>query len=473
MKQTKSGYIPPSAPEIENVILGALLLEPGAYAEIEGFLSDEDFYVPKNATIFHAIESLHKAHEAIDMLTVREKLKATGKLAESGGDPYIAELTGNIAQAANIVHHAKIVKQKSVERQIILLSHQATKKIYDLEDIDGIMTWQRREIERLQECMSGNTATRHISVSVKKAITEMYLRREHNAQGKSTGITTGLSNLDGITGGWKKSDLIIIAARPAMGKTAFALHLAKCAAASGHPAAMFSLEMSDVSLADRLLLSESSVNACAYRTGKLSAADTVEIEKAAGILHDLPIHIDDSESATMPYIRSVARRLNRQGQCEIVIIDYLQLAEGEKGKNTYREQEVSRMSREAKRMAKELNIPVILLSQLNRESEKRTDKRPGLSDLRESGAIEQDADMVCLLHRPEYYNRSLDINGVEVHNGIEFIIAKYRNGATGSVILQHDGTLNRIFDYIRGFPAREHINPDRFHESCASDSMPF
>jgi replicative DNA helicase len=222
MKQTNSGYIPPSAPEIEAGILGAILLEPGAYAEIEGFLSDEDFYVPKNAAIFHAIESLYRAHEAIDMLTVREKLKATGKLAESGGDPYITELTGNIAQAAHVAHHAKIVKQKSVERQIILLSHQAKMKIYDLEDIDDVMTWQRREIERLQESMSGNAAIRHISVPVKKAITEMYLRRELNAQGRSIGITTGLSNLDGITGGWRKSELIIIAARPAMGKTAFA-----------------------------------------------------------------------------------------------------------------------------------------------------------------------------------------------------------------------------------------------------------
>jgi replicative DNA helicase len=236
---------------------------------------------------------------------------------------------------------------------------------------------------------------------------------------------------------------------------------------------MFSLEMSDVSLADRLLLSESGVNAFAYRTGRLSTADTIEIEKAAGVLHDLPIYIDDSESATMPHIRSVARRLNRQGQCEIVIIDYLQLAEGEKGKNTYREQEISRMSREAKRMAKELNIPVILLSQLNRESEKRPDKRPGLSDLRESGAIEQDADMVCLLHRPEYYNKSLEIKGVEVHNGIEFIIAKYRSGATGSTILQHDGTLNRIFDYCGSARRSECPDPDRFHEPCTSDFMPF
>jgi replicative DNA helicase len=469
--QTPSNYIPPSAPDIENCVLGAILLDPGTYVEIENFLSDEDFYVPKNAIIFHAIESLHKAHEAIDMLTVREKLKATGKLDEAGGEARIACLTDNLASAAHIVHHAKIVKQKSIERQVIHLSRQATEKILGLEDVEDVMMWQCREIERLQGYMTGGI--RHISAPIKEAITEMYIRRELNAQGKSIGITTGLSNLDCITGGWKKSDLIIIAARPAMGKTAFALHFAKCAAASGHPVALFSLEMSDVSLADRLLLSESSVNAYDYRTGKLSADDAVETEKAAGILHNLPIYVDDNASATMPHIRSTARRLNRQERCEIVLIDYLQLADGTKDKNTHREQEISRMSREAKKMAKELNIPVILLSQLNRESEKRQDKRPALSDLRESGAIEQDADMVCLLHRPEYYKKSLDINGVEVPNGIEFVIAKYRNGATGRVILQHDGTLNRIFDYIPSAPARGYINPDRFHESATNDGMPF
>jgi replicative DNA helicase len=477
--QTHTDYTPildrvnPQAPEIERAVLGAILLEPGTYAEVEGFLSDEDFYVPKNATIFRAIKTLHRAHEAVDMITVMEALRSAGELERAGGMEYISGLTGNIASAVHVGHHANIVKQKSVERQMILTSNLAIKKIHESEDVGDVMLWQHKEIERLQDSMTANASYRHISVPVKKAVTEMYLRREAAAAGRHTGITTGLSDLDSITGGWQRSDLIIIAARPAMGKTAFALHFARAAALAGHPVALFSLEMSDISLANRLLLSEGRVSAYNFKTGKLSDGETVAIEKASGVLHELPVYVDDNADVSMPHIHSTIRRLHRQGKCDIAIIDYLQLISGTKNKNSYREQEISQMSREAKRMAKELNIPVILLSQLNRESERRSDKRPALSDLRESGAIEQDADIVCLIHRPEYYQQKMEVDGTTVYDGIEFIIAKYRNGATGNVYLQHDGTLNRIFDFQGVKPSRRRVDPDRFIEPGTDGDVPF
>lgn len=471
-------YTRRSATNIECNILGALLLDRSAYDEVEGFLSEEDFYDEKNRVVFRAIESVYRERGSADMSLVAEWLLAR-KEPGGVGAVYIASLTDDVASTANVAHHARIVKQKYVERQIMELSFRAIRKVEEEEDVGDIMVWHHRELDRLQAGMTGSRAAQPLSVPVKKAVVEMYLRREQAAGGRYTGIPAGLSGLDRIMGGWQDSDLIVIAARPAMGKTAFALHFARSAAAAGYPVALFSLEMSAVSLADRLLLSESGVNAYRFRTGKISDGDAKEIEKAFGSIGGLPVYIDDNAAASMPYIHSSLRLLSRQGMCRLAIIDYLQLVCGDKNKSAHREQEISKMSREAKRIAKELNIPVILLSQLNREAEKRTDHRPQLSDLRESGAIEQDADMVCLLHRPEYYHKELEgVNGEVVDNGIEFIIAKYRNGATGSALLQHDGTMNRIFDYRQdSYPRVEtppkYVDPDRFHESERHDDAPF
>jgi replicative DNA helicase len=458
---------------MERNVLGALLIEPSVYAEIEGFLSDVDFYDEKNRIIFGVIESLHKEHKAVDMSIVTERLRTKGCLEKAGGAFYISSLTNDIASAMHIEHHARIIKQKSTERQSVEISMQAIRKIEENEDIGDVMTWQYKQIELLQAGMTGNRTARHILIPMKEGVADMYVRRDLRKKGRSLGITTGLLNIDRIMGGWQKSDLIIIAARPAMGKTVFALNFARSAAQAGHPVVIFSLEMSEKSLADRLLISESGVNAYNYRIGRVDDEDAVKVEKALGVYHNLPIHIDDNASVSMSHIHSTIRQMNRQGKCELAIIDYLQLISGDKAKNSYREQEISQMSRGAKKIAKELNIPVILLSQLNRESEKRNDRRPALSDLRESGAIEQDADIVCLLHRPEYYRSTLEVDNVIVNNGIEFIIAKYRNGATGSVILQHDGTLNRIYDY-NVEAGHKHIDPDKFHEPNTDDNeMPF
>jgi replicative DNA helicase len=449
MKQPDLNYIRRSATNIERHVLGALLLERSAYDEVEGYLSEEDFYDTKNRAVFRAIESVYRERGTADMSLVAEWLRSKNELDGIGGAAYIVSLTDDVASTSNVAHHARIIKQKYIERQVMELSLRAIGKVEANEDVGDVMQWQRREIDLLEAGMTGSRAMQHLSVPVKKAVVEMYLRREQSTKGLCTGIPTGLSDLDRITGGWQRSDLIIVAARPAMGKTAFGLHFARAAAVSGYATAIFSLEMSGVSLANRMLLSESDVSAYRFRTGKISDTEAIEIEKASGSLHGLPVCIDDNSAASMAYIRSSLRLLARQGRCKLAVIDYLQLISGDKNKSAYREQEISKMSREAKRMAKEMDIPVILLSQLNREAEKRSDHRPQLSDLRESGAIEQDADMVCLLHRPEYYRQDLeDARGEVVHNGIEFIIAKYRNGATGSVLLQHDGALNRICDYI-------------------------
>lgn len=445
-----TSYIPPSSTELERAVLGALLLEKEAYSRIEGDLLDTDFYNPKHSVIFQHIKNMADKNEPIDMLTVTQALNSSGNLYNAGNVSYISDLTACITSTIHLEHHAKIVKQKAIEREIINVSQQAIKKVHDGEIIEDVMFWQSKEIEKLQEALIGKQGTSHISEAIKKSLNDMCVRMEYAKSGKPTGISTGLKGLDSITGGWQKSELVVIAARPAMGKTAFALHFAKAAAKNDCPAAIFSLEMSDVNLSDRLILSESNIDAYKFKSGRLTPDESVKIEKAAGRLCKLPIYIDDNASVSMSYIRSKARLLNKQGKCNIVIIDYLQLASDANNKSWSREQEIAKMSREAKIIAKELNIPVLLLSQLSRKVEDRTDKRPLLSDLRESGAIEQDADIVCFIHRPECYKQELHApdNSV-VKNGIEYIISKYRNGATGSLIVQHDGTLNKIFDYGR------------------------
>lgn len=772
------GFIPPSSIELEKAVIGAILIESNAFSRIESVLADSDFYQERHAAIFHTVRKIYDDRQPVDALTVIHSLRQSNKLEEVGGPVYLSELMSGVASSAHLERHAAIIKQKAVERDVIKISHQAIKKVYDGEVIEDVMFWQGKEIEKQQESLIGKNDTEHISDSVKKALNDLSIRMEYARSGKHTGIDTGLKDLDKVTGGWQNSDLVIIAARPAMGKalrmdaniltptgwklnrdlkvgdeicsidgcksyvkgifpqgflktymvefsdgrmveccgshlwsvescrfhknakrivstleliellktdryknrisipnfngdfgvkndflvhpyllgvllgdgcltkgvrwskpdifiadrirsfgytvnelkgnsfsvyggkckniyleemrklnligkksydkfipkiylsatksdriellkglldtdgsvdklgsieystsskqlakdvqylawslgykcsmierkvtlygvekrnnfrlvitsgnlkecfslprkldrikskkskplvirninqtgkfvecqcisvtheselyvtdnfimthnTAFALHFAKAAALGGSSVAMFSLEMSDVSLANRLLLSECGVDANKFRSGKITKEEEIEIEKAAGVLCRLPIYVDDNASVSMSYIRSKSRLLNKQGKCSMVVIDYLQLASASQNKNRNREQEIAQMSREAKIIAKELNIPVLLLSQLSRKVEERTDKRPLLSDLRESGAIEQDADMVCFIHRPEYYGKDLEVNNMIVPNGIEFIISKYRNGATGSVIVQHDGALNKIFN---------------------------
>ena len=464
----------PQAISEERAVIGALMLESKCFDLIAQILSADMFYDKKHEILYSAIVELHKEQKPVDMLTVLQKITSSGKNEVTAVD--IADIAGTVVSSAHIECHALIIKEKYLKRRAIEINEEIKRKCYEgIEDIEDILFNAGKEFESLQETLIGNSDAKHISHILSDSITEMYLRIDLEKKGIQPGIPTGIFDLNRITGGWQKSELIVIAARPAMGKTAIALHFAKAAAKNNVTVAMFSLEMSDVSLANRLLLSETNISPENFKSGKLSQNDTIEIEKAAGRLSKLQIYVDDNASVSMSYIRSRCRLLKKKGNCEIVIIDYLQLA-GESGqKNRNREQEVSQMSREAKIIAKELNIPVLLLSQLNRDSEKRQDKKPLLADLRESGAIEQDADMVIFIHRPEYYGIEVkDAQGNVIKNYGEFIIAKYRNGSTGKVKFRHNGSLTKIFDYdSKGHTQPQHSPDPENNLTTNNDELPF
>ena len=472
VKDLCDNFISTQAVELEEAVLGAILIEKEAYQTIEDILKPDDFYVESNKLIYQAVRNLHNESRPVDMLTVTEKLKSGNKLAEIGGPVYIAQLTEKVGSSAHIVFHANIIKQKAIERATITEARSIINKINESEDISDILFTSGKNLEELQESLVGKMTGSHLSVSLKKATDEMYSRIELARKNVRSGIDTGFADLNRKTNGWQKGDLIIEAGRPGMGKTAVALWHAKAAARQGYPVAFFSLEMSDVSLANRLILSEAKVDPENFKSGYMTNEEIDLIEKAIGALWSLPIYVDDNPCASMGYIRAKCRVLKKQGKLGLIIGDYLQLAENDEESGS-REQEVAKMSRTAKKIAKELEVPFIFLSQLNRGNEGRQDKKPLLSDLRESGAIEQDADMVIFNHRPEYYDiKVTDKNGVEESNYGELIIAKHRNGATGTVKYKHSEGMAQFFDYnttsyqSSQFPTTKAQNPE-------SDEMPF
>jgi replicative DNA helicase len=437
----------PHARELEEAVIGALLLESEAFERAKEFISAEMFYDRQMGVVYEAICRLAAGFKVIDLLTVAEQLRSDGLLEEAGGAHGIARLTGNIVSSAHLEYHCRIIKQQYIRRKFIEICLLDSSRAFDdTEDIDDILYENSKRMEALQETVIGQSDVKPLSEILSRTVEAMYLRKSMAESGIQPGITTGLADLNKITGGWQKSDLIVLAARPAMGKTAMALHIAKKAAQTGVAVAMFSLEMSDISLGNRLVLSETEVDSDKFRLGKLSEQEALEVENAASRLYSLPVYVDSNAAVTMGYIHSRCRMLKKKGKCNMVIIDYLQLA-GEKGdRNRNRENEVSQMSREAKLIARDLDVPVILLSQLSREVEKRHNKMPVLADLRESGAIEQDADMVIFIHRPEYYDKN-----AEKGYG-ELVVSKYRNGRTGIVKFRYNESLTRIYDYdTRGY----------------------
>lgn len=433
--------------DIEQAVLGAILLEKDAFSIVSEMLDSSDFYSESNQVIYETIKELDKDRKPIDMLTIVDALNSKGKLDSIGGAIYIANLTDSIASSVHLNYHAGILKEKAVERKSIESLHKAIKSIQLGESIGDVLFSIGKNIEAHQEALIGKQSTLHISSSLRESVSNMYDRIKLYEDGKQSGVSTGLKTLNNKINGWQKSELIVIAGRPAMGKTAFLLHFTKVAALDNIAVALFSLEMSNVSLSNRLVLSECDVDVDRFKSGELTTSETNDIEQAAGKLWKLPIYVDDNPSVTMDYIRSKSRVLHRQGKCDMVLIDYLQLAtESNKGLN--REQAISQMSRTAKIIAKELNIPVILLSQLNRSVESREDKKPLLSDLRESGAIEQDADKVIFIYRPGYYGKKVDgDDGKPISNYGQLIIAKNRNGAVGIVGFTHNDSLTKIYDY--------------------------
>lgn len=431
------GRIAPRDKELEEAVLGALMLEKDAYSQVCDILSPASFYEPANSKVFEAIQILGASQRPIDMLTVTEQMRLNDTLEEVGGPAFIAGLTGRVASAAHVEFHARIIAQKYLARELISFSATISSKAYDeSNDVDDLL----QEAEgRLFEISQRN---------VKKDVTQIDPIIQHalaqidaaaNRKSGLSGLESGFHQLDKLTSGWQPSDLIIIAARPAMGKTAFVLSMAKNMAVNySTPVAVFSLEMSNLQLVNRMISNVCEIEGSKIKSGQLTSVEWNQLMGRIKNLNGAPLYIDDTPSLSIFELQTKARRLVREHGIRMIIIDYLQLMNASGMKFGSREQEVSMISRSLKQLAKELNIPIVALSQLNRSVESRTDgKRPQLSDLRESGAIEQDADIVCFIHRPEYYLRSdTDANGNDIRGVAEFIVAKHRSGSVDDIKLR-------------------------------------
>jgi len=423
------GRIPPQNIEAEQSVLGAILLDKEVLANVTEIISSQDFYREDHREIFEAILDLYEKAEPIDLITVSERLKLRGTLDSVGGLEYLTNLANIVPTTENAKHYAKIVEEKSILRNLIKVSTNIVNMGYEAaEEVTYVLDKAEKGIFDLLQKRNtqGFVPIKDVLVDTFNKLEELY-----NSKGHITGIPTGFVDLDYKTAGLHNSDLILIAARPAMGKTAFALNIAQYAAIhSKVPVAIFSLEMSKEQLVNRMLACEAMVDSQKMRTGKLEDSDWQKIARALGPLSEAPIYIDDTPGASIMEIRAKCRRLKIEKNLGLVVIDYLQLMQGKNGRSENRQQEISEISRSLKILAKEINVPVITLSQLSRAPEQRQDHRPILSDLRESGAIEQDADIVMFLYRDDYYNPDTDRKNIA-----EAIIAKHRAGSTGTVEL--------------------------------------
>ncbi|MCB9310196.1 MAG: replicative DNA helicase [Lewinellaceae bacterium] len=429
------GRVQPQAIPLEEVVLGAIMIDKDGFPSIIEILRKDSFYLDKHQVIFSVMEDLFGNSKPIDLLTVHESLKKSNQLEQIGGITYLMELTNKVGSAANIEYHARIIAQKFIQRELIKVSTQIIHDAFeDTKDVLELLDEAERGLYDItdQNLNTGYEALTSLVVKAQKEIESIA------AKGTDlTGVTTGFMGLDKMTNGWQKSDLIIIAARPGMGKTAFTLSLAKNAAENGHGVAFFSLEMSNVQLVQRLISMEAEINSGKLRNGQLEEYEWKKLHSAVDRLSKFPIYIDDTPGINIFELRAKCRRLKQNHDIGLIVIDYLQLMAGAPNdKRGNREQEISSISRALKGLAKELNVPVIALSQLSRAVESRGgDKRPQLSDLRESGAIEQDADIVTFIFRPGYYGLG-DGDGGTPSDLTEIILAKHRNGGLGAIELR-------------------------------------
>lgn len=431
------GKIPPQAIDLEEAVLGALMIEKDAISEVVDVLKPDSFYKDENMEIYRAILSLFEKSQPIDILTVTNELRQRGTLEQTGGPFYIGELSNKVGSAANIEYHARIIAEKYILRELIRISSDIQKDAF--EETTDVFDLLDKSEQSLFGVAEGNLRSTYDSMStlIKKAI-EQIEELKDKTDGLS-GVPSGFTALDRVTSGWQASDLVIIAARPGMGKTSFVLSLARNASVDFNlPIAVFSLEMSAIQLVHRLISSEAGIDAKKLRSGELEGYEWQQLHTNISALSEAPIYIDDTPGLNIFELRAKCRRLKAQHGIQMVIIDYLQLMSGNsENRNTNREQEISAISRALKGMAKELSIPVIALSQLSREVEKRGGtKKPILSDLRESGSIEQDADQVMFIYRPEYYGLTEDENGNPVNGVAEIIIAKNRHGSVETIPLR-------------------------------------
>ncbi|MGM9868287.1 MAG: replicative DNA helicase [Sodaliphilus sp.] len=446
---TELGKTQPQDIEFEEAVLGAIMLEKDAYAAVSELLIPESFYLRANQLIYAAIRDLSIQQQPIDLLTVTQQLRSSGNLEEAGGAVHISELTTRVASAANIEYHAQIVAQKYLARELISFSSQIGTLAFD-ESLDVYDLMQEAEGKLFE--LSRNTLKREV-VQIDPIINEALNKMQEAGQQNNglSGLPSGFRDLDKITSGWQRSDLIIIAARPAMGKTALVLSMAKNMTVDFNvPVAIFSLEMSNLQLVNRLISNVCNVRSEKIKNGDFRDDEWQDLMKRIRALYSAPLYVDDTPSLSVFELRTKARRLVKEHNVQMIIIDYLQLMNASGMKFGSREQEVSTISRSLKQLAKELNIPIIALSQLNRNVESRGNddkngKRPQLSDLRESGSIEQDADIVCFIHRPAYYTKSaFDKDNKDIRDLAEFIIAKHRSGSVGDVNLRFVGQYARF-----------------------------
>ena len=453
------GKVPPQAVDLEEVVLGALMLEKDALTNIIDILKPGNFYKDQHQEIYKAIVDLFNNSEPIDLLTVTQQLRENGKLDFVGGAYYITELTTRVNSAANIEYHSRIILEQSIKRELIRISSEIQRDAY--EDVNDVFELLDKTEQGLFEISESHIRRNYSDMRtvLNMAIQELDAKKRSNKDGL-TGIASGFTQLDRITGGWHKSDLIIIAARPGMGKTAMALSAMRNAAVDfKHPVAIFSLEMSSIQLVNRLISAEAELESDKIRKGTLVDHEWQQLIHKTRLLAEAPIFIDDTPALSILELRAKSRRLKAQHNVKLIIVDYLQLMAGERNRAGAmpgnREQEIASISRALKNIAKELEIPVIALSQLSRAVETRGgDKRPQLSDLRESGSIEQDADMVIFLYRPEYYGLTEDESGMPTTGICEVNIAKHRNGSLDKVNLKFVGRFTRFSDLdSRGFDA--------------------
>jgi len=447
MVEGQVSLVPPQAPELEEAVLGALMLEKDSIIAVQEYVVPQAFYVEAHQIIFNAILELSNELKPVDLFTVTERLKNNRQLKAVGGSAYLAQLTQKVGSAAHVEYHAKIIAQKYVQRELIRASTEIQKRSYDEEsDVTDLIDYAESEIFKVSEghVKRDVQRSRDILSKAMEAIEEASKR-----EGSFSGVPSGFTHIDRTTLGWQPSDLIIIAARPSMGKTAFVLSMARNVAIDYEkPVAFFSLEMSSLQLMMRLIVSESGLNSQDVRNGQLTPEQWKHLETSIKPLASASLFIDDTPALSIYEFRSKARRLKTQYDIQLIVIDYLQLMTGNNDTRGNREQEVASISRSLKAIAKELNIPIIALSQLNRSVESRGgSKRPQLSDLRESGAIEQDADIVAFIHRPEYYGLNQDEDGLPTAGMAEIIIAKHRNGEVKTIKLRFRKEQVRFVDY--------------------------
>ena len=472
----QKGKLPPQAVDLEEVVLGAMMIDKKGVDEVIDILQPEAFYKESHQLIFNAIISLFEKQEPIDIKTVSFQLKKDGNLNSVGGDYYLIELSQKVSSSAHIEFHSRIILQKFIQRKLISISNDIIEDSYDeTSDVFDLLDKAESKIYDIsQRNLKKNTQSAEDLVSAAKKKIEEISKKEG-----LSGIASGFGEIDRLTSGWQPSDLIIVAARPGMGKTAFTLSMARNITVENNiPVAFFSLEMSAIQLITRLISSETGLNSEKLRTGKLEKFEWQLLNVKVTNLENAPLYIDDTPSLSIFELRAKARRLSSQYGIKLIVVDYLQLMTlGSSQKSGNREQEISTISRNLKALAKELDIPIIALSQLSRAVELRGGtKRPILSDLRESGAIEQDADIVSFLYRPEYYKIDEwdDEERSPALGQAEFIVAKHRNGGLSSIKLKFINSLGKFenlsafenpFEYQSKINSDKKVNPDQAFES--------